>query len=254
MSDGTELANLVLSHVNNKSVERGDGKYYPRTSAVGRCIRDMTMHKYGEPWSDPPQAMWGTQFRFDVGHDTEDRLITAMEEAGLSVTCQQMTVEATTPMGLKVLGHMDGIVVVPHDLPVATAGKWYVMDVKSAGQYINGVKVRDLVFEDYEFGGGLIAYLSIERPTKGYGAKKVDLPKVHFTPFEIDPTEVDVYLDLYDEVEIHHQNSTVPGIPDKDDGMVWNGIRCSTRWCQRYSVCQGLVEPSNPKLKEVLHG
>ena len=119
---------------------------------------------------------------------------------------------------------------------------------------INGVKVRDLVFEDYEFGGGLIAYLSIERPTKGYGAKKVDLPKVHFTPFEIDPVEVDVYLDLYDEVEMHHQNNTVPGIPDSDDGMVWNGIRCSTRWCQRYSVCQGLVEPSNPKLKEALHG
>ena len=68
MSDGTELANLILDHINSKSTKRGDGKYYPRTSAVGRCIRDMTMHKYGEPWSDPPQAMWGTQFRFDVGH------------------------------------------------------------------------------------------------------------------------------------------------------------------------------------------
>jgi len=289
MNDGARLASIVLEMTNQDAVQKGDGDYYPRTSAVSRCVRDMTMHRYGEPWSDMPEASWGTQFRFDVGHDTEERMITAMEDAGIGVVCQQMRVKATTPGGIEVIGHMDGIALVPHEYPLG--GKWYVLDIKSAGKYmygrvydesvskpkrehikqiavysqskvidfnfpaIEGVKVQDLHFEGYEFGGGLVGYLSIERPTKGYGKNKVDLPKIHFCDFEIDPIEVEVWLeDTYDCVEEHYQNKTVPGIPDEDDDMVWGGIRCSPRWCRRYSICKGHVPPSNKELEEVLHG
>ena len=124
MSEGSELANIVLDHSNQDAINRGDGKYYPRTSAVTRCVRDMTFHRYGEPWSDQPEASWGTQFRFDVGHDTEDRMVKAMEDAGISIVCQQMTVEATTPMGLKVLGHIDGIAYQRGILSVASGMCW----------------------------------------------------------------------------------------------------------------------------------
>ena len=288
MSEGSELANIVLDYSNQEAINRGDGNYYPRTSAVTRCVRDMTFHRYGEPWSDQPEASWGTQFRFDVGHDTEDRMVKAMEDAGISIVCQQMTVEATTPMGLKVLGHIDGIACIPEGYPLG--GKWYVLDVKSAGPWmysriydestskpksdhvkqisvyaessvkdskfpgLKGVKLSDLVFDGYEYGGGLVAYLAIDRPTKGYGQKKTDLPKVHFCEFEIDPLDVEMYLDIYDEVEIHHKERTVPGMPDSNDEMVWNGIRCSPRWCRRYSVCKGFMPATNTGLEEVLNG
>tara|TARA_R100000808_G_C2129699_1_gene139133 strand:- start:509 stop:1207 length:699 start_codon:yes stop_codon:yes gene_type:complete len=232
--------------------------------------------------------MWGSQFRFDLGYDTEERMIVAMEAAGISVECQQMTVEATTKNGIKVLGHIDGIAIIPHEYP--HGGKWYLMDVKSAGPYmyrrvydeheskakfehkkqvsvysesvikddkfseLNGTKVSDLHVEGYEFGGGLIAYVAIDRPTVGFGPKKVDLSKIHFCQFDIDPEETELYLDIYDDVEEHFQNNTVPGMPHPKDDAVWGGIRCSERWCNRYSVCQGEVDPQNPKLREVLNG
>jgi hypothetical protein len=290
MSNGTELASIVLEMSNQESIKKGDGVYYPRSSAVSRCVRDMAMHRYGEPWSDDPEASWGTQIRFDLGHDTEDRLIKMMEDAGISIVCQQMRVSAMTPGGLEVIGHMDGIACIPHEYG-GLGGKWYVLDIKSAGKWMYGkiydpniskpkrehikqiavysqsvvkdfnfpgievVKVQDLCFDGYEFGGGLVGYLSIERPTKGYGDKKVDLPKIHFCEFDIDPVEVEVWLeDAYDLVEDHFNRGTIPAIPDSDDEMVWGGIRCSPRWCRRYSVCKGLVPPSSKELEEVLNG
>lgn len=287
-SEGSQLAQIVLEYSNQPAVKENDGVYYPRVSAVSRCPRDMAMHKYKEPWSDPPAASWGTQFRFDLGFDTEERAIVAMENAGISVVCQQLTVEATTNNGLKVLGHIDGIAIVPDEYPYG--GKWYVLDVKSAGPFmyrrvydpeenkpkhehvkqigvysqsvikdkkeidLNGTKVCDLNVEGYEFGGGLICYVSIDRPTKGYGEKKQDLPKIHFCQFDIDPEEVELYLDVFDDVEEHYQNKTLPGFPHPKDDIVWGGIRCSKRWCSRYSVCQGLVEPQSPELREVFNG
>ena len=289
MNDAAKLASIVLEISNQKAIARGDGKYYPRTSAVSRCPRDMVFHRFGEPWSDDPEASWGTQLRFDQGHDGEDRMITKLEEAGIPVEYQQMEVVNTTPGGLKVLGHMDGIACVPPEYPLG--GKWYVIDVKTAGKYmysktyspteskvslnyrqqvslyseavvqdsnypgISGYKVSDLHFDGYEFGGGLIVYLAVDRPTKGYGEKKVDLPKIHICQFDIDPVEVEVWLeDTYVLVEDHYQNGTVPAVPDSNDEVVWRGIRCSPRWCRRYSVCQGLVPPSNKELEEALHG
>ena len=49
MSEGRKLADIVLEYSNQAAVNKGDGKYYPRVSAVSRCIRDMTFHRYGEP-------------------------------------------------------------------------------------------------------------------------------------------------------------------------------------------------------------
>jgi hypothetical protein len=287
-NEGRELAQHILNCTNQTAFKRGDGKYYPRTSAVSRCIRDMVFHKYGEPWSDPPKAEWGNNFRFGQGHDIEDQMIAAMEAADISICFQQMEVESTSAMGTRVVGHMDGIAVIPHGLPLG--GQWYVFDVKSAGAYMysrvfdeneskpkiehvrqvgiysegtiidknypdyEGTKVRDLNWDDYTFGGGLIVYMSIDKPVRGFGKKRVELPKIHVTQFDIDPSEVEVCLDLYDEVEIHYRDKTVPPIPDSSDEMVWGGIRCSERWCQRYSVCQGKVEPEALELKEIIDG
>tara|TARA_R110000751_G_scaffold246434_3_gene346392 strand:- start:660 stop:1529 length:870 start_codon:yes stop_codon:yes gene_type:complete len=287
-SEGRQLADIILKHSSDKATKNDDGKYYPRTSAVSRCPRDMAMHRYGEPWSDRPESKWGTQFRFDMGHDTESRVIDALEAANITVMCQQMTVDATTSMGLKVTGHMDGIVAIPHEY--AYGGKWYVMDVKSAGPFIyrrvfdeyenkpknehimqvsvyaesvvndekfpelNGIKVSDLHVDGYEFGGGLIIYIAIDRPTVGYGEKKKDMPKLHVCQFDIDSLDVEMFLDVFDEVEMNFNEKSIPGIPDKNDDVVWGGIRCSKRWCNRYSVCQGLVEPKNKELSEVLNG
>ena len=287
--EGHQLAQIILEYSNQKAVKEGDGKYYPRTSAVSRCPRDMTMHRYGEPWSDPPEAMWGSQFRFDLGYDCEERAIVAAEEAGISIECQQIEVAATTRNGIKVIGHMDGIAIIPHEYPLG--GKWYVMDVKSAGPFmyrrvydqdiskahyshkkqiavysqsvvadekfmeLNKTKIDQLSVEGYEFGGGLVIYVAIDRPTNGrYGDNKKDLPKIHLCQFDIDEEETELYLDIFDLVEEHYQNNTVPPMPHPKDDAVWGGIRCSPRWCTRYSVCQGLVEPQNPKLREALNG
>jgi hypothetical protein len=288
-SEGAQLAHLVLEYTNQPNVEKSDGEYYPRVSAVSRCPRDMVMHRYGEPWSDPPESQWGTQFRFDMGHDTEDRIIERMEQASISVQCQQLTVEKETVNGHKVTGHLDGIVIIPHEYPLG--GKWYVFDAKSAGQWmyrkvyseteskpkfehvkqisvysqmiindpkfpdLNGTKVQDLNVHGYEFGGGLIGYVAIDRPTNGrFGDNKKELPKLHFTQFDIDPEEAEMYLDIFDTVEEHYNNKTIPDYPHPKSDAVWGGIRCTTRWCSRYSVCQGLVEPQSPELKEVLDG
>jgi hypothetical protein len=286
--EGYQLAQLVLDCYNQESTKDEDGVYYPRSSAVSRCIRDMTMHRYGEPWSDPPKAMWGGQFRFDLGYDCEERVIKALKLSGIDVQCEQMEVVATTKDGIEVLGHMDGIVIIPHEYP--HGGKWYVMDVKSAGPFmyrkvydeheskaklehkkqiavyanskvvdknhkeLRNIKVSDLNVEGYEFGGGLVVYVAIDRPTKGYGDKKIDFPKVHICQFDIDEDEVEIYLDVFDEVERHYKEKTIPDEPHPKDESIWGGIRCSPRWCTRYSVCKGLVEPQNPKLKEVLNG
>ena len=283
--EGTQLAQIVLEYSNQAAVTDNDGEYYPRVSAVARCPRDMAMHRYGEPWSDPPAASWGSQFRFDLGYDTEERMIVAMENAGIRVLCQQLTVEATSKEGIVVTGHLDGIAVVPDEYP--HGGKWYVLDVKSAGPYmyrrvydpevskpkhehvkqisvyansiindpkepeLNGTRVCDLNVHGYEFGGGLIAYVSIDRPTKGFGDKKEDLPKVHFCQFDIDMEEAEMYLDVFDDVERHYKERTLPEYPHPKDDAVWGGTRCSTRWCSRYRVCQGLVEPQSKELKEV---
>ena len=45
MNDGAKLASIVLEMTNQDAVQKGDGDYYPRTSAVSRCVRDMTMHR-----------------------------------------------------------------------------------------------------------------------------------------------------------------------------------------------------------------
>tara|TARA_R110000751_G_scaffold142388_1_gene245809 strand:+ start:1440 stop:2309 length:870 start_codon:yes stop_codon:yes gene_type:complete len=286
--EGFKLAQTILEMSNQNATKGEDGTYYPRTSAVSRCPRDMTMHRYGEPWSDPPQGMWGSQFRFDLGYDCEDRVVAALKASGIDVQCEQMAVQATTRGGLKVLGHMDGIVVVPNEYSLG--GKWYVMDVKSAGPYmyrrvydehvskpkhehmkqiglyaesvivdskypdLKNVKVSDLEVDGYEYGGGLVIYVAIDRPTKGYGDKKIEFPKMHICQFDIDVEEVELYLDVFDQVEESFKNSEVPGIPHPKHESIWGGIRCSPRWCNRYSVCQGDVEPKNPKLKEALHG
>jgi hypothetical protein len=286
--EGYQLAQMILECFNQESTQKEDGEYYARTSSVSRCPRDMAMHRYSEPWSDPPQAMWGSQLRFDLGYDCEDRIINVLKNTGIDVQCEQMEVEAETRDGNKVLGHMDGIVVIPHGDPLG--GKWYVMDVKSAGPYmyrrvydqyeskpkfehmkqiavysesrivdknypeLKGIKVSELNVDGYEFGGGLVVYVSIDRPTKGYGDKKVDFPKLHICQFDIDQEDVELYLDVFDTVEEHYENNTMPDFPHPKSEVVWGGIRCSPRWCNRYSVCKGLVDPQNLKLKEVLHG
>jgi hypothetical protein len=292
-SEARQLADLVLDAASKKLTKTEDGRYYHRTSAVSRCLRDMVLHSLGEPWSNPPDPKWGDSFRFDQGHDVEDRVIQYLKDAGITVTCQQMTVQATTPRGKPVLGHIDGIILIPEGMPLG--GKWYMMDVKSAGAFpykmvleadqakpehirqisvycesvvadkdypeVSGFKVRDLVFSGYEFGGGLVAYFAIDRPTTGYGNKKEDQPKIHCVQFDIDPMDVEVYLDIFDEVDIHKENGTIPHIPSQSDEMVWGrrqkdgtykAARCAARWCRRYDVCQGHEEPINPEVKEIL--
>jgi hypothetical protein len=123
-----------MNSANDKATYSGDGTYYPRTSSVARCIRDMVFHRHGEPWTDKPQGDWGNQFRFNQGHDAETRIVNAINNSEMHVACQQMEVTATTPAGLAVKGHMDGIIMIPESLP--HGGKWYVFDVKSAGSYV----------------------------------------------------------------------------------------------------------------------
>jgi len=289
-TEAERLAATVLSCL-NESPERD---YIHRVSSVSRCLRDAVMHAHGEAWSNPPQAQWGTQAVFDQGHDAERRVLKYMKDAAIHVACEQMAVKATTPMGLDVSGHIDAIVLVPEGLPLG--GKWFLMDVKSIGSFgyrmmrdqqsakpdhvkqvsiyamsqvdddkyesVKGVTVNELSFDGYEFGGGMVVYFAKERPTKGYGDKKKDLPKIHIEVFDVDSYEVEGYLDFFDEIQIHVNEGTIPNIPDQSDEMVWGrydkalkryrAIRCDSRWCYRYDVCRGSKEPSSDVLKEIL--
>ena len=40
-SEGRQLADIILKHSSDKATKNDDGKYYPRTSAVSRCPRDI---------------------------------------------------------------------------------------------------------------------------------------------------------------------------------------------------------------------
>ena len=60
--------------------------------------------------------------------------------------------------------------------------------------------------EGYEFGGGLVIYVAIDRPTNGrYRENKKELPKIHICQFDIDEEETELYLDIFDTVEEHYQ-------------------------------------------------
>jgi hypothetical protein len=117
---------------------------------------------------------------------------------------------------------------------------------------LHDVTVKDIVFDGYEFGGGLIIYMSIDKVNVYINKVRTELPKIHIAQFDIDPLDMEVALDLYDEVEIHYRNKTVPGIPNKDDEMIWGGIRCQKRWCNRFSLCQGHVPPQTEELSKIL--
>ena len=292
-SEAAQLSEHVLEVAAKKMSDRGDGNYYHRVSAISRCLRDMVLHAYAEPWSNEPQAKWGDTYRFNQGHDVEDRVIKGLQDAGVVVSCQQLKVQATSPMGKPISGHIDGIVLVPHHLPLG--GKWFLMDVKSAGAFayktvlekdqpkldnmrqvsiytqsivnddnypeVKGIKVCDLEFDDYEFGGGMLCYFSLDRPVKGYGPSREDQPKMHFITFDVDPHEVEMYLDVFDEVDIHKREGTIPPIPSVSDEMVWGrqqkdgsykAIRCNPRWCRRYDVCQGIEKPIQNEVRELL--
>jgi hypothetical protein len=283
--EGIEIAEAILRGAAVRDLTEGDGKYRHRVSAVSRCIRDMVMHARGVPWSNPPQSEHGRQIVFDQGHDIEDRVIKYMENGGFQVTCQQLQVTARTPArSIPVPGHIDGIVIMPEGMP--RAGQWLLMDVKSIGSYgyrmvydgkrskpkpehmaqlsvyahgivtdpkypdVNGFRLRDLKFGDATFGGCIVVYCCKERPKKGYGPKAVELPFMTTTLFDVDESDTYVSLDLYDEVERHLEEGTIPDIPSPDDPMVWGretkgvytAIRCNPRWCARYDVCQGRVD------------
>jgi hypothetical protein len=292
-SEARQLANVILASEEGQLAKGRSPTYYHRVSGCGGCVRAMALHAHGEPPSDETDPTWGTKFRFDQGHDAETRVVKAMRDAGIHVLLQQLTVEIETPMGAKVPGHIDGVVCIPHHLPLG--GYWFVMDVKSIGTYgyikvfdedtvkkdnqkqvsiyacstvvdtgqeaITGVRLKDVQLEGYEFGGGLIAYLSIDRPTRRVKGEKLEYPKFNLIQFDI-PDSVDEYLDLFDEVDIQVERGTLPPIPDAADEMVWGGWnkaqksykanRCLPRWCQWYSVCQQHKNPQTAKVKEII--
>ena len=254
-----DLTMVVLDKLNDKTIEQGDGEYFHRVSAVSRCIRDAAMHALGVRWTNPTQPQWGQQITFDQGHDAEDRVIDYITKAGIEVACSQMRVEATTPMGMKMAGHMDGIMIVPDDMPMG--GKWYLFDVKSTSVFgykmvfdddkpkdnhvkqlsiykhaavaddnypeVNGIKVKDLEFNGVKYGGMVVCYFPKERPTKGYGDKKVELPKLHFMHFDTDETENDVFLDFFDAIEDYKNRGVLP--PSQMHQMRWSGVGITRR-------------------------
>jgi len=275
-----DLTLVVLDKLNERSLRVDDGEYFHRVSAVSRCIRDAVMHALEVPWSNPTQPQWGQQITFDQGHDAEYRVIDYITKAGIEVSCSQMRVEATTPMGMKMAGHIDGMMIVPDDMPMG--GKWYLFDVKSTSVYgynqtyeenkakpnhikqlsiykhavvaddnypeVAGIKVKDLEFNGVKYGGMIVCYFPKERPTKGYGDKKIELPKLHFITFDTDETENDVFLDFFDAIEDYKNRGVLPPVPDASDEMVWGGYnkkagaykarRCDPRWCARYDACR----------------
>jgi len=200
---GDEIAMKILTAANERELARGDGKYRHRASSVSRCIRDMVLHARGVPWSNPPDPAHGDQVVFHQGHDIEDRVVSYMESAGIAVGCSQMEVTAKTPAyGVEVTGHIDGIAFMPEGMPMA--GKWILFDVKSAGTFgykmvhshrrgwpkdehrhqlevyahsevsdkdpvydsVRGVRLCDLRFNNFEFGGCMVIYCAKERPKK----------------------------------------------------------------------------------------
>jgi hypothetical protein len=293
--DGIQVAEAILDGAALRDRVEGDGKYRHRVSGVSRCLRDMVMHARGVPWSNAPEAIHGRQIVFDQGHDIEDRVIKYMDNAGFQVTCQQLEVTARTPArAIPVTGHIDGVVIMPEGMP--RAGQWLLMDVKSIGGFgygmvydehkstpkpehmaqlsvyahgivtdpkypdVNGFRLRDLKFGDATFGGCIIVYCCKERPKKWKkGSGQVELPFMTTTLFDVDESDADVSLDLYDEVDRHVQDSTLPEIPPSYDPMVWGrvskegvakAIRCDPRWCARHDVCQGRVEMEFKENKE----
>ncbi len=257
--------------------------YTHRVSGVARCPREAAMHANGMERSDPADPIHGNQFRFDIGHDVEARVISAMESAGLGVGFNQLRVLAHTPGGLAIPGHIDGIVLVPEG--VEGGGAWYLFDVKSAGTRsyqrmfwkdappkakqphleqvavyangiveddnypeISGVRLRDLEFDGMPCGGGMILYLCVDSTARGSGDSREYLPRLTDIHFDLDDVDVDAVLAGFDEVEQHRINRTIPPKPENADGRLWPNfnrktrqykpVRCSPRWCERFSLCQ----------------
>ena len=279
MSETVELARAVLS----KITSTGDGEYTHRMSGVSRCARDAVLQAQGHKWSNPPRPEWGDQVTFDMGHSGEARVIRYLEKAGIQVVAQQLSVLASSPMGERITGHIDGILLIPEGLPMG--GKRYLMDVKTTSNYgyamvvkdgepkrahkeqltgykysvvddddyplQRGVMVKDLDYPGYEWGGMIVIYHPKERPTRGFGNKKEELDRLAFIHFDAEEDVHEASTDLFDLIQHHITNETLPPIPDPSDEMVWGGWdktkkrhvarRCSPRWCRRYDICRELA-------------
>lgn len=278
MSETVDLARAVLSGITSK----GDGEYTHRMSGVSRCVRDAVLQAQGHKWSNPPRPEWGDQVTFDMGHSGEARVIRYLEKAGIEVVGRQLSVLASSPMGERITGHIDGIMLIPEHLPMG--GKRYLMDVKTTANYgyaqvvkagepkrahkeqltgykysvvdddeyplQRGVMVKDLDYPGFEWGGMIVIYHPKERPTMGYGNKKEELDRLSFIHFDADEDVHEASADLFDLIQHHITNETIPPIPDSADEMVWGGWdktkkrhvarRCSPRWCRRYDICREL--------------
>lgn len=111
-----------------------------------------------------------------------------------------------------------------------------------------GVMVKDLEYADYEWGGMIVIYHPKERPTTGWGDKKKELDRLAFIHFDGDEGDHEAHTDLFDDIQLHIDNETLPPIPDPSNEMVWGGWdktkkthvarRCSPRWCRRYDICK----------------
>ena len=279
MSETVDLARAVLSNL----VSKGDGEYTHRMSGVSRCARDAVLQAQGHEWSNPPRAEWGDQVTFDMGHSGEARVVRYLEKAGIQVVAQQLSVLASSPMGERITGHIDGILLIPEGMPMG--GKRYLMDVKTTSNYgyaqvvkdgkpkrahmeqlvgykysvvdddeyplQRGVMVKDLDYPGYEWGGMIVIYHPKERPTRGYGNKKEELDRLAFIHFDAEEDVHEASTDLFDLIQHHITNETLPLIPDPADEMVWGGWdktkkrhvarRCSPRWCRRYDICRELA-------------
>lgn len=275
------LAHVVMTAADAELIKSGEErKYSHRVSGVGRCMREAVLHGMEVPQSNPPKPEWGTQITFNQGHDAEDRVLEYLRGSGITIACEQMTVESTTPMGIKIPGHIDGIMIIPDGMPMG--GYWYLFDVKTISNYgyrmvvekdkasenhrrqlgiykhavvnddrfeeCKGQKVEDLTFNGVQFGGLLVLYHPKERPVVGWGDKKEELDRLHFVAFDVDMTDAEMYLDFFDEIQLHLDDNRLPPIPDAGDEMVWGGYdtkakkykarRCNSRWCTRYTVCK----------------
>ena len=274
--EAKELAHAVLGAITST----GDGEYNHRMSGVTRCPRDAVLQAQGHKWTNPPRPEWGDQVTFDMGHSGEARIIRYLEKAGIEVVAQQLSVVASSPMGLRITGHIDGAVLIPPHMPMG--GKWYLMDVKTTSNYgyaqvvksgepkvghrdqlvgykysiiddpdyplQRGVMVKDMEFDGYEWGGMMVIYHPKERPTTGWGPKKEELDRLTFVVFDEDEALHEAATDVFDLIEHHIKEETLPRIPDPSDETVWGGWdktkkayvarRCCARWCRRYDICR----------------